>query len=98
MLAASLAAGGFTADPAQLESPLGYFALYGDCTRLGNVLAALEQLWALRRHDINVKKHPAWYFTQRTADAALRLAERERLDPAEVRSIRVTMEPGGWIR
>jgi 2-methylcitrate dehydratase PrpD len=95
VLAASLAAGGFTADPQQLESPLGYFALYGDRTRLGGVLAALEQPWALRRHGINVKKYPACYNTQRTADATLRLVEREQLDPAEVRRIRVTLEPGG---
>ncbi|GAA3107759.1 MmgE/PrpD family protein [Pseudonocardia yunnanensis] len=95
VLAASLAAGGFTADPAQLESPLGYFNLYGDRTRLGGVLAALEQPWALRRHGINVKKYPACYNTQRTADATLRLVEREQLDPAEVRRIRVTLEPGG---
>jgi 2-methylcitrate dehydratase PrpD len=95
VLAASLAANGFTADPQQLESPLGYFALYGDRTRLGAVLAALEQPWALRRHGINVKKYPACYNTQRTADATLRLVEREQLDPAEVRRIRITLEPGG---
>lgn len=95
VLAASLAANGFTADPDQLEAELGYFALYGDRTRLEGVLTALEQPYALRRHGINVKKYPACYNTQRTADAALRLAEREVLDPAEVRRIRITLEPGG---
>jgi 2-methylcitrate dehydratase PrpD len=93
VLAATLAANGFTADPNQLEAPLGYFALFGDRDRLAAVPAALAEPWAMRRHGINVKKYPACYNTQRTADAALALSER--LNVAEIRRIRVTVEPGG---
>lgn len=94
VLAATLAANGFTADPNQLEAPLGYFALFGDRDRLPAVLTALEEPWAMRRHGINVKKYPACYNTQRTADAALALGERITA-ASEIRRIRVTVEPGG---
>lgn len=92
VLAASLAADGFTADPDQLEGPLGFYALFGDRDRLDAVTAALRP-WGLKRHGINVKKYPCCYNTQRTADAALALAGRVAAN--EIRRIRVTVEPGG---
>ncbi|MHA6616314.1 MmgE/PrpD family protein [Pseudonocardia sp. DLS-67] len=95
VVSATLAANGFTADPDQLEAPLGYFAMFADRSRLSAVPEALREPWALRRHGINVKKFPACYNTQRLADATLRLAERESIDADEVRRITVTMEPGG---
>lgn len=95
VVSATLAANGFTADPDQLEAPLGYFAMFADHSRLSAVPEALREPWALRRHGINVKKFPACYNTQRLADATLRLAERESIAADEVRRITVTMEPGG---
>jgi len=94
VLAAELAGNGFTADAHQLEGPLGYFALYGVNPDPAAVLRALEDPRVLLDQGLNVKKYPCCYMTHRMADAALALQSRG-VDVDEVRSIKVTMEPGG---
>ena len=95
VLAATLASAGFTADAGQLESPLGYFALYGDGPdRLPRAAATLAQRWAITSRGLNVKKYPCCYNTHRAADAVLSLAGG-RLRPADVASVEVTLEPAG---
>lgn len=96
VFAAGLASAGFTADTAQLESPLGYFANFTDECDLPRVRASLDGPWALTTHGLNVKKYPCCYCTHRTADAALMLAAREDIKATDVRSIRLTLEPGGF--
>jgi 2-methylcitrate dehydratase PrpD len=94
VLAAELAAAGFTADPHQLEGPLGYFAQYGVDPRVFEVQTALEQPRVLLEHGLNVKKYPCCYGTHRMADAALTLRERG-LRAADARSIAISVEPDG---
>jgi 2-methylcitrate dehydratase PrpD len=94
VLAAELAAAGFTADPHQLEGPLGYFAQFGVDPRVSEVRSALEQPRVLLEHGLNVKKYPCCYGTHRMADAALSLRERG-LRAADVRSIAISVEPDG---
>jgi 2-methylcitrate dehydratase PrpD len=94
VLAAELAAGGFTADPHQLEGPLGYFAQYGVDPQVFEVQAALEQPRVLLEHGLNVKKYPCCYGTHRMADAALTLRERG-LRAGDVRSIAISVELDG---
>ncbi|MQA87014.1 MAG: MmgE/PrpD family protein [Streptosporangiales bacterium] len=96
VFAANLAANGFTADPDQLESPLGYFPMYSDHHHVRGVLEALEGPWALTQHGLNVKKYPCCYCTHRTADAVLDLAKSEGVRAAEVRGVHLTLEPGGF--
>jgi 2-methylcitrate dehydratase PrpD len=91
--AARLAQQGFTADSSQLESPLGYFAMYGATTTdLSAGQRSLADRWALLREGISVKKHPCCYSTHCAADAALSLFGR--LDPNQIRSVKLTLEPG----
>ncbi|HEY6492723.1 MAG TPA: MmgE/PrpD family protein [Trebonia sp.] len=95
VLAARLAANGFTADTSQLEAPLGYFAMYGVD---GDPEAAERQLakrWALIDSGINVKKYPCCYNTHRTADATLGIAAQDRPGIDSITGIAVTVEPGG---
>jgi 2-methylcitrate dehydratase PrpD len=94
--AARLAGSGYTADVHQLEADMGFFAMYGDGGDLSAVLRRLEQPWTLLEDGLNVKKYPCCYNTHRTADAVLALAPRMRGRAGEVRSIRVTLEPGGF--
>jgi 2-methylcitrate dehydratase PrpD len=96
VFAAVLAGAGFTADTAQLESPLGYFANFTDECDLSQVQPSLDGPWALTTHGLNVKKYPCCYCTHRTADAALMLAAREDIKAADVQSITLTLEPGGF--
>ncbi|WP_160148694.1 MmgE/PrpD family protein [Amycolatopsis alkalitolerans] len=97
VLAAVLAADGFTADESQLEGPLGFFALYDTREQLAGVTAALgaeEPGAAILRRRINVKRYPACYNTQRMSNAALDLFNgSERA--ADIKHVQVTVEPGG---
>jgi 2-methylcitrate dehydratase PrpD len=94
VLAASLAAAGFTADPDQLERPLGFLALHSrqaqaDGTRLQ---AAMDR--PVNRAALNVKLHPCCYYIHAAADATLALAGRG-LSATEVREVAVTVQPEG---
>jgi 2-methylcitrate dehydratase PrpD len=94
VLAVELAANGFTADPNQLDGPLGYFQQYGVGPNPGATVAALEHPHVLVEHGLNVKKYPCCYGTHRMADAALAL-RADGLRAPEVRSIAVNVEPDG---
>ena len=92
--ALELAANGFTADPHQLESPMGYFQMYGDDANPAEIPAALEGGSVLLERGLNVKKYPCCYGTHRMADAALALRDRG-LRARDVRSIAVSVGPDG---
>jgi 2-methylcitrate dehydratase PrpD len=94
VIAAQLAANGFTADPDHLDAPLGYFRLYGVDPNPQLVTEALEQPHVLVERGLNVKKYPCCYGTHRMADAALALRDRG-LRADAVRSISVGVEPKG---
>jgi 2-methylcitrate dehydratase PrpD len=94
VLAVELAANGFTADPHQLEAPLGYFSLYGVDPHPEVVPSALEHPRVLLENGLNVKKYPCCYGTHRMADAALALRARG-LRAGDVRSITIGVEPDG---
>src|SRR5205823_3526407 len=91
VVAAQLAANGFTADPDQLESPQGFFAMYGSSPEPSEVALALANPYTLLRTGVSVKKYPCCFETHRMADAALSLDV-----PAEkVRAVTVTVQPRG---
>src|SRR5262249_55157352 len=94
VLATELAANGFTADPHELDGPLGYFAMYGVAPRPDDVMTALERPRVLLDHGLNVKKYPCCYGTHRMADAALSL-RAAGLSADAVRTIEVSVEPDG---
>jgi 2-methylcitrate dehydratase PrpD len=94
VLAVELASAGFTADPHELEGPLGYFNMYGVTPNPSSVPAALEQPRVLLERGLNIKKYPCCYGTHRMADAALSL-RAGGLRPDAVESIKVTVEPDG---
>ncbi|MGH3355416.1 MAG: MmgE/PrpD family protein, partial [Nocardioidaceae bacterium] len=93
VFAASLAAAGFTADPQQLERPLGFLALHGgrvDERRPADGLAAADP--ELNRAALNVKLHPCCYYIHPAADAALALAAGGP-SADDVDSVTVTLQP-----
>lgn len=96
VFAARLAANGFTADADQLDSPLGYFSMFAPGADVDAALRSLSGADGLTGAGINVKKYPCCYNTHRTADATLDLRARDGIEPAAVRGVHVTMEPGGF--
>lgn len=98
VLAANLAASGFTADVNQLEAPLGYFALYGQDDEDGPDLSRLQPVlqagWLLSSRGLNVKRYPCCYNTHRTGDAVLALRQERGRGADDIDSVHVTLEPG----
>lgn len=94
VLAALLAAEGFTADPDQLEAALGYLALYGERADVHRSHTLLRGPWLLERHGLNVKRYPCCYYAHRAAGAMLDLV-RDGLSARDVAEVTVTVQPDG---
>jgi 2-methylcitrate dehydratase PrpD len=91
IIAARLAALGYTGSADALEHPVGFLAAHspsghpdtsGEAIRLG-------QHWRMRDFGINIKSYPICYGTHRCIDAMLDLASTHKLKPEQVREIRV---------
>jgi 2-methylcitrate dehydratase PrpD len=94
VLAARLAESGFTADPDQLEKPLGYFAVFGVDSDLSKLQESLDSPYAMLRDGVSFKKFPCCYNTHRTADAAVALSKRLGADLRNrIESVTVTLQP-----
>ena len=100
ILAAQLAARGFTADPDQLDGPMGFLALFGDAAEgspfRGRIVPVERNDPSPERSEpgLNVKLHPCCYATHTAIDAALEL--RPSLgDTADIAGIEVIVRPGG---
>ena len=94
VLAARLAEQGFTADPDQLEKPLGYFAVFGVDSDIDKLHESLDTPFAMLRDGLSFKKFPCCYNTHRTADAAVALAARMGPDLVKrIDAVTVTLSP-----
>lgn len=98
VLAASLAAGGFTSDPEALEGRHGFLGLYAGCLRTDqDVAAAADRVHAALATPgeaaLNVKLHPCCYATHAAADAVLDLAGAG-LAADDVEQVRISVPPG----
>jgi 2-methylcitrate dehydratase PrpD len=94
VVAAQLAANGFTADQDQLEGPMGFLRMYGVDADPEGVVRRLAGARVLEQHGLNVKKYPCCYNTHRLADAALAIQARG-IDASAVKGVAATVEPGG---
>lgn len=95
VMAAGLAADGFTANGGQLEAAGGFFALYGSPTT-DTPSSLAHDLWRWRTEwpaDLALKRYPTCYATHRAVDAALSL--RAALAGRTPEWIEVIVEPGG---
>lgn len=94
VLAANLAAQGYTADSTQLEGEFGYLALFG----VANIPQPPVRLPAgtalLNRVGVNIKRYPCCYFTHRAIDGILDL-RADGLTPDDVETIEVIAQPRG---
>ncbi len=89
VLASGLAAAGLTADPAQLEGPLGFLALHH-----GQANGGTSDEDQVVHPQLNVKLHPCCYRIHCAADAALEL-HGDGLTAADIRQVDVTVQPRG---
>ena len=80
VIAARLAAAGFTASPDALEHPLGFLAATspkGNVDRSAPTQAGRD--WAILSQGLSVKKYPLCYCTHRAIDGALDLLRDQKL-------------------
>jgi 2-methylcitrate dehydratase PrpD len=91
VMAAELAAAGFTAPPTVLEGRFGFFeAWLSGRFDADEVTRDLGTSWALP--GIHYKPYPANHFTHASVDAALRLRARG-IDPDDVVSVEIAVAP-----
>jgi len=92
MIAARLAAAGMTASPDALEHRSGFLAAFspGGQPDLSNGLRAEKIEWQIERQGLNIKRYPICYGTHRAIDAAVDLAIRHDLKPADVAGVHVS--------
>lgn len=91
VMAARLAAAGFTASPDALEHPLGLLAAVSPKGEADSRSAAKAgRDWQIVKQGLSVKKYPLCYCTHRAIDGALDLLAARPLKPDEVESIMVS--------
>jgi 2-methylcitrate dehydratase PrpD len=91
IIAARLAAAGFTASPDALEHPLGFLAAVspkGNVDRSSATQAG--RAWNILTQRLSVKKYPLCYCTHRAIDGALDMLKGERIGPADVKAVTVS--------
>jgi 2-methylcitrate dehydratase PrpD len=89
LLAAALASGGFTGEPAVLEAPQGLGHAAGRSTVAASRLDRHADRWLVR--DTLFKYHAACYLTHPSINAARFLAAK--VEPGEIAQVEVTVSP-----
>ncbi len=92
LLAASLAARGFTSNPDVLETAQGFAATQTTTPSPARALRGLGEEYAIR--GALFKYHAACYGTHETIEGVLRLREEHALDPADVEAVELLVPPG----
>jgi 2-methylcitrate dehydratase PrpD len=91
ILAARLAAAGFTASLDALEHPLGFLAATspkGNVDRTSPTRAGRD--WQILTQGLSVKKYPLCFCTHRALDGMLDLLRAEKIAPQDVESVSVS--------
>lgn len=92
VIAAQLAAAGFTGSPDALEHPQGFLQAVspaGECDTASPMAAG--QRWQLPRSRLSVKKYPMCFATHRAIDGLLALQARSPVAPQEVEKITASL-------
>lgn len=93
VVAAQLAAVGFTASPDALEHPRGFLMAVSPQGAVDTDRAAdgLGKTWQLAARRVNLKKYPTCYYTHRALDAVLALVREQPVAPDAVERVEVTL-------
>ena len=98
VLAASLAARGFTADASIIEAPLGFLHLFGvgdhDAEK---AVTSLGKPFDIVSPGVSVKLYPCCYATHRALDAALQLKKEASIEPGRIARVEVGVTRGTAI-
>lgn len=93
VMAARLAAAGFTAQPDALEHPQGFLAAVSPRGQVDRERPAKDigRTWQIVAERLNIKKYPTCYYTHRSIDAVLDLMKTKPLRAGEVERVDVSL-------
>lgn len=94
VLAADLAAGGFTADPEALEGRFGFFQVFNarSVPTPGEIRESLLETWDILDPGIVIKRYPSCGATHCALDAILALKDEYRFEAGDIAAIKVGAE------
>ena len=87
--AALLAARGYTADPAALDGPWGFFAVQGGGVSPEKVSQGFGNTWSILQPGVSIKPYPCGVLTHPTIDLMLRLVTDADIAPDAIDSVTV---------
>jgi 2-methylcitrate dehydratase PrpD len=93
VMAARLAAAGFSAATDALEHPQGFLAAVSPAGAVDRESAAtgLGETWNIVKSGLSIKKYPACYCTHRAIDGMLDLVREHNLRPDDIEAITVSL-------
>jgi 2-methylcitrate dehydratase PrpD len=86
--AALLAHRGFTADPAALDGPWGFFSVMGEGVDEAKIAQGFGKTWSIVEPGVSIKPYPSGILTHQAMDAMLALVMKHDLKPEQVKRIR----------
>lgn len=89
VIAALLAARGFTADPDALDGPWGFYAVHGGGVSAEKVSQGFGRTWSIAHPGVSIKPYPCGVLTHPTIDLMLRLVEEHKIQPDDIEAVKV---------
>ena len=86
--AALLAAQGFTADPAALDGPWGFFSVMGEGLDEAKTAEGFGRTYTIVEPGVSIKPYPSGILTHQAMDAMLALVTKHDVKPDQVKGIR----------
>lgn len=87
--AALLAKRGFSADPAGLDGPWGFFAVHGGGISEDKIAQGFGRTWSITTPGVSIKPYPCGILTHPTMDLMLRLVLEADVKPDEIDTITI---------
>ncbi len=89
VIAALLAARGFTADPNALDGPWGFYAVHGGGVASEKISQGFGKMWSIVEPGVSIKPYPCGVLTHPTIDLMLKLVSENDVRPDQIQSVKV---------
>ena len=89
VIAALLAARGFTADPDALDGPWGFYAVQGSGVSAEKTLQGFGKTWTIVEPGVSIKPYPCGVLTHPTIDLMLKLVSENDIEPNDIAAVKV---------
>lgn len=87
VIAAMLASKGFTADPASLDGPWGFFAVQGGGISPEKIEQGFGRTWSIVDPGVSIKPYPCGVLTHPSMDLMLKLVTENDIKPEQIESV-----------